>query len=180
MRFGSQDYWLTQSHHTLTYTRQLQYWAEKTQPLSPSQPCCLAESVVEFWWAMELLVLFTEVGLFAAVVPSNWAEVSLPRLMEPTPWDPNHNCSHSQSCWACQRGPCWQPMAKTSPLPPRRQMQLLLHPRRPCCCSLTTRPHALWLGLQKLHDPCGERNQWRMVQQRSLASCPKKPWIHTR
>ena len=30
-RFGSQDYWLAQSHQTLAYVRVLQYWAEEAQ-----------------------------------------------------------------------------------------------------------------------------------------------------
>ena len=65
--------------------RALQYWAEKVQPLIPGQPCCLVESVVELQWAMELLVTFIEVEVFAATAPSNWAEVSSSRPMEPIP-----------------------------------------------------------------------------------------------
>ena len=83
MRFGSQDYGLAQSHHAITYMRALQYWAEKAQPPIPGQPCCLAKSVMELQQAMELLVLFTEVGVFMAMAPSNWMKVSSPMLMEP-------------------------------------------------------------------------------------------------
>ena len=84
VRFGSLDYQLSQSHHTLTYVRVLQYWAEKAQLLSPGQPHCLKP-----------LVSFMEAEVFVATARSNWAEVSSPRLMEPTPQDPHH--SHSQS-----------------------------------------------------------------------------------
>ena len=95
VRFGCQDYQLAQSHHTLAYARVLQYWAEKAQPLIPGQPHCLVESVVELWQAMEPLVLFMEAGVFAAATPSNWVEVSSPRLTEPVPQDPYHSCSCS-------------------------------------------------------------------------------------
>ena len=70
VRFGSQDYQLTQSHHTITYVMALQYWAEKAQPPIPGQPHCLAKSVTELQQAMEPLVSFMEAGVFAATVPS--------------------------------------------------------------------------------------------------------------
>ena len=85
VRFGSQDYKLTQLHHTLTYARAIQYWAEKAQLLIPGQPCYLVESMIELWWAVELLVSFMKVGVFTAAAPSNWMEVSSPRLMDPIP-----------------------------------------------------------------------------------------------
>ena len=88
LRFGSQDCWLVQPCQTLTYTRALQYWAEKAPPLIPTEPCHLVESVVELQQAMEPLVSFTEEEVLMAAAPSNWVEVSLPRLAEPAP--PGH------------------------------------------------------------------------------------------
>ena len=47
MQFGSQDFWLTQSPETPTYTKALQHWAEKAQPPTPGKPYQLVESVLE-------------------------------------------------------------------------------------------------------------------------------------
>ena len=63
--------------------RALQYWAEKAKPPIPGQPHCLAKSVMELQWAMEPLISFTKPDVFAAVAPSNWMEVSLPKPTEP-------------------------------------------------------------------------------------------------
>ena len=108
VRFGSQDYWIAQSHHTITYVRALQYWTEKIQPPIPGQPQCLVKSVMELQWAMELLVSFMKVGVFTAAAVSNWMDVSSPRPMEPISQDPcsdhSHSCSHSWNNQACPRG----------------------------------------------------------------------------
>ena len=123
-RFGNQDCQLVQPHQTCTYVRVLQYWAEKSQlPI-------LAESVLELWWVMKPLVTFTEV--LVATAPSNWVEVSSPRLAEPTPADPHCSCSHSHShnTQAHPRGPYWQPMADINQLALRKEISLLLCPDR--------------------------------------------------
>ena len=105
-RFGSQDLWLAQSHHTLTYARVLQHWAEKAQLPNPSEPCHLAGSIVEIWWVMEPLVSFMENEVFTAMLLSNWVEVTLPWLAEAIPTDPCCRHSHSWSCSShgCPRG----------------------------------------------------------------------------
>ena len=54
-----------------------------------------------------------------------------------------------------QGGPSQWPVAKTDPLPLRRQMHLLLLPRRRCLCSPTTSPHALLLGFGNCTSPVG-------------------------
>ena len=136
-RFGSQDYQLTQSHNTIAYARALQHWAEKAQPPIPSQPCCLAKSVMELQQAMELLVLFMEEGVFTAMASSNWMEVSSPGLLEPISQDshPDSSCSHSsshshsQNGQVCPRDPCQEPEVKADllPLPGWMQQQVPYH-----------------------------------------------------
>ena len=79
--YGTQDYQLTQSKHTVTYARVLQYWAEKSQMPFPDQAHHLAGSMAELQWVMELLVSFGDEEVFAVAVPSNWMEARLPRLM---------------------------------------------------------------------------------------------------
>ena len=59
-QFGSQDFQLTQPLKTLAYVKALQYWAEKTQLPIPSEPCHLAESVLELQQMMEPLTTFTD------------------------------------------------------------------------------------------------------------------------
>ena len=86
-RFGTQDYWLAHSKHTVTYVRVLQYWAEQAQLPVLGQPHCLAQSVREQWWAIGLLVIFTEVEVLAAKAPSDGREVSSPQLMQPISQD---------------------------------------------------------------------------------------------
>ena len=56
----------------------------------------MTESVIQLLWVMDSLVSFTEEEVLTATVPSNWVEVSSPRLAEPAPWDTQ--CSHSHSC----------------------------------------------------------------------------------
>ena len=99
-RFGTQDYWLAKTQHTVTYVRVLQYWAEQAQLPALGQPQCLAQSVRELWWAMELLAIFTEVKVSAAKAPSDWREVSSPQLMQPISQDSplSHYCHCSCSC----------------------------------------------------------------------------------
>ena len=104
LRFGSQDCQLAQQCKTLAYVRALQYWMERAQPLIPSEPDYLMESVVELWQAMEPLVSFMEEKVFVAAAPSNWVEVSSPRPAELTPQDPQHSHSCSRNCWAHPRG----------------------------------------------------------------------------
>ena len=77
-------------------------------------------------------------------------------------------------------GPCWQPIAKANPLPPRRHTCLLLHPRKWCHCSLTTSPHALHQGFVEIAWALWGSNQWRAVQHWSSASHPKTPQNHTK
>ena len=146
VRFGSQDYQLAQSHHTITYVRVLQYWTEKAQPPIPGQPNCLVKSVMEFQWAMEPLVSFLEGGIFAALALSNWMEVSSLRLSEPISWDPCPDCSCSQRSWAHPGGSCQQSKVKGDLLPLQRQMCPPLHSERWFHHSLTTRLHAFHPG----------------------------------
>ena len=100
MWFGSQDFWLAQPQKTLAYVKALQYWAEKAQPLIPSEPCQLAESVLELWQMMELLTMFTDEEVLDNILPSNWVKITPSRLTEPT----QRECSHSRTCQACSRG----------------------------------------------------------------------------
>ena len=104
--FGTQDYWLTQPQHTLTYARALQHSTEKAHLPNLSKPCHLAGSVVELQWVMELLTTFTEDEVFVATVPSGWLVVTSPWLAEPIPTNPSckHSCSQSHNHWAHPRG----------------------------------------------------------------------------
>ena len=100
------------------------------------------------------------------LVLSNYVEVTLPQLAEPTPADPH--CSHSHSCshntQAHPRGPCWQPMVEIDQPPPREETSLLLHPKRWCCSSLNISPHAPHPGLWRLQEACGgEHSLWVVV-----------------
>ena len=179
MRFGSRDYWLTQSHYTIAYTRVLQYWAEKAQPPIPGQPRCLAKSLMELQWAMEPLVSLMEVGVFVAMAPSNWMEVSMPQPMQPIAWDPCHSHSHSQSSWAHPKGvPVSSPRGKLTYCHCPRWMCPPLHPRRWCCHSLTTSPHVLHPGSQRLCKPCGGKNPWKVAQHWSLVFHLRKSVTH--
>ena len=47
MKFGGQDYHMKQSQKTLAYTKGLQYWVEKVQPLPAGELCQLVESMLE-------------------------------------------------------------------------------------------------------------------------------------
>ena len=78
MRFGSQDIYLLQKHHTVGYARALQHWAEEAQPPVPSQLHHLEGSVLELWQAMDLLVTFAEGDVFITTVPSGWMEITSP------------------------------------------------------------------------------------------------------
>ena len=86
--FSSQDYQCVQPQQTLAYMKALQYWVEKAQPLIPGEPFHLAESMLELRQAMELMVSFTGGEVLMATAPSNWVEVTLPRLAEPGLADP--------------------------------------------------------------------------------------------
>ena len=88
----------------LTYAKALQCWVEKAQPLIPSEPCHLPESVLELRWAMEPLVTFSDEEVFMAAAPPNWVEVTMPSPAEPAPADYSHSCSCSCNTWACPRG----------------------------------------------------------------------------
>ena len=165
LRFGSQDYWLAQSHRTLAYIRTLQYWAEEAQPLVLGWPHHLAENMANLWQAMDPLISFIEVEVFTAIVPSNWVEVSSPRPVEPTPQDPHcsHSHSHSRSHWACQRGSPsvahWEDKPinteETDAPAASSQEKMLLQSHYEPPCPLPR--------LQILPVPCGERSQWAVV-----------------
>ena len=110
LQLSCRDYQLVQPQQTLAYTKTLQYWAEKAQPPIPGKPNYLAGSVLELRWAMEPLVTFSDEEVLAAAVPSNWIEVTVPRLAEPTPVEPHCSCR-----WSCSHNtlahPNWSLMA---------------------------------------------------------------------
>ena len=146
-QFHAQDYWLTQPQHMVTYARVLQHWAEKAQPPNPSEPHHLVGSVAELWWVMEPLVTFTDDEVFAAMAPSDWAEITLPQLAEPVSPGPHcqHTYSQSHSCQACPRGSLVATHSKSQPTITMKTEASSL-PRRWCCCHLVrlhqgTRPH---------------------------------------
>ena len=76
---------LAQLHHTITYARALQHWAEEVHPPVPGQPHSLARSVQELQWAMEPFIIFTEGDVFMAMVLSKWMEITSPWLTEVIP-----------------------------------------------------------------------------------------------
>ena len=138
--FGSQDCWLSQPCQTFAYARMLQYLVERVQPLFPGELHCLVESMVELWQAMELLASFSDEEVLAAALPSNWVEVSLPRLAEPTLWDCSQSCS--RSCQAHQRGSLsaahsinWPNATKEADMPtaPSQEKTLLQSHCKPPC-----------------------------------------------
>ena len=160
-RFSNEDYRLTQPCQTLTYNRVLQHWAERAQLPSPGELCHLVESVVELWWAMEPLDSFTDKEVFAATVPSNWAEISLPRPAEPALWD----CRLSRSCQTHPRGSLLvahgesqspttamrstrrtdQPTAtKKADVPPAPSKKMLLHSNNKLPCPLPGFTEIAW------------------------------------
>ena len=99
MQFGSQDFWLTHAQKTLAYAKALQYWAEKAQPLIPSEPHHLAESVLELQQTMEPLTIFTDEEVLEDILLSNWVKITY-RLAEPTQQE--HSCS--KTCQAHSSG----------------------------------------------------------------------------
>ena len=71
-----------------------------TQPLIPSKPHQLAESMLELWQTMKMLTTFTDEEVIDNVPSSNWMKITPSRLVEPTHW--KHSCS--RTCWALSRG----------------------------------------------------------------------------
>ena len=93
MPFGSHDFWLTQPQKTLAYTKALQHWVEKAQPLTPGEPHQLTKSVLELQCAMESLTTFTNEEVLEDVLPSNWVKITSSRAAKPTP----RECSYSRT-----------------------------------------------------------------------------------
>ena len=107
MQFGSQDFYLTQPQKILAYANTLQYWAEKAQLPRPGEPHHLAESILELWHTMELLMTFTEKEVLEDVPPSNWETPS--RLVEPPEWEQQQNLPKS-----CKRVLLSSPWGRTT------------------------------------------------------------------
>ena len=151
--------------------RALKYWAEKGQPPIPGQPSCLAKSVMELQWAMEA-------GVFTAVVPSNWMEVSLSRLTKPISWDPTQTTATgvvtAKVARPTQGDPWMHPDVKADLLPLPGQTCPPLHPGRWCHHSPTASTHALLLGSWRLHKPWEEKNPRKAAHHRSSAFHLKK------
>ena len=104
LRFGSQDWWIVQPCQTLAYMKALQYWVGEG-PTANFQ-WTLLESEVELQQAIEPLVSLYRRGSSCSHWPSNWVEVSLLKLAEPSPPDTQcrHSCSHNCNTQACPRG----------------------------------------------------------------------------
>ena len=98
MQFGSQDFQLTQPQKTLAYAKALQYWAEKAQLPIQSEPCQLAESVLELWQMMEPLTTFTDKDILEDILPSNWVKIMPSRLAEPTQQE--HSCTRTHQAYS--------------------------------------------------------------------------------
>ena len=100
--YSTQDIHLAQLQHTVACARPLQHWAEEVHPPVPSQPCHLARSVQELWWALEPLITFIEGDVFMVTALSKWMEITSPRLMKAVPQKSPKSCSRSSR--ACLRG----------------------------------------------------------------------------
>ena len=100
IRFVSQDYWLMCPQKTLAYTKPLQHWAKRSQPLIPGESCQVAESMWELRCEMKFPMTFTDEEVLEDLQSSNWVRITPSKSVEPTP----RECSMSQMCHTCARG----------------------------------------------------------------------------
>ena len=158
MWFGSQDFWLTQPQKTLAYVKAIQYWAEKAQPPIPGEPHQLAESMLELWWTMELLTMFTDKEVLSDILPSNWVNITPSTSAKPTQ---EHSCSsthqaHVKESFLVAYGEgWWQPLHRWPANKP-------LWPRRWCHDgqNLVANPLHPHQGLWRLINPCMGITHW--------------------
>ena len=98
IRFGSQDFCLTQPQKTLVYVKT--YGQKRPQPPIPGKPHYLAESILKLWQTMELPTTFIDKEVLEDVLPSNWVKITPSRSAEPPEWEHIHSRTH----WAHARG----------------------------------------------------------------------------
>ena len=102
--FRGQDFWLKQPQKTMAYAKVLQYWAEKTQPLTTGKSHQLAESLLELQCEMEPLVMFTDKEVLEELQPSNWVRITPSRTFESVDPLTSWEWSCSRNCRAQARG----------------------------------------------------------------------------
>ena len=93
-----------------------------------------------------------------AIAPYKWMEVSLPRPMEPVLQDPHHSHSHSQNCWAYPRGSLSAAHGKGQSAITEKTDAPATPPQDMMPLQSDHNPHALHLGLWRLHEPWGEES----------------------
>ena len=72
-RLPCQDYHEKQPQKTLAYAQTLQYWAERANPPSPGEMCCLVRCVQELRWAMKPFTTFSDHAILEKAKPDQGA-----------------------------------------------------------------------------------------------------------
>ena len=117
VKSSGQDYQMKLPQKTLAYTKALQFWLEKAQPLLPGQLCQLAECVWELRESMVLLTSFTDEEVLTNDALLHWVRITSSRPSKPMKpeaiWE--WNCRRSRRAHTLGSFPVTHGMGQSKP-----------------------------------------------------------------